>query len=148
MKVLGHSSGDFSLLDLLAKFFPDSSKATLRSWISEGRIYIDGILAKSAKHQVSQGQEIGLGDKVRLVENHIPIIYEDNAIIVINKPEGLLSVSTAFEKEETAHAYLKRKYYPRPIYVVRDADQETSGVMVFALSEQESRATKKKVRNA
>lgn len=144
MKVLGHSSEDCSLLDFLAKFFPDSSKSTLRSWISDGRVYIDGILAKSAKHQVSQGQEIALGDKVRLVENQIPIIYEDQAIIVIDKPEGLLSVSTAFEKAETAHASLKRKYYPRPIYVVHRLDQETSGVMVFALSEQSLEQLKKK----
>lgn len=144
MKILGSSSEDSGLLDLLAKFFPDSSKATLRSLISDGRIYIDKVAAKSAKHQVIKGQEIGLKDKVRMVENHIPIIYEDNAIIVINKPEGLLSVSTVFEKAETAHAYLKRKYYPRPIYVVHRLDQDTSGVMVFALTEQSLEKLKKK----
>lgn len=135
MRILGHSSEESSLLDLLEKFFPDSSKATLRTWISEGRVFVDEIRAKSAKNRVSKGQEISLGSKVRLVENHIPIIYEDQAIIVIDKPEGLLSVSTAFEKEQTVHAYLKRKYYPRSVYVVHRLDQETSGVMVFALNE-------------
>lgn len=144
MKILGLCTESTGLLDLLAKFFPDSSKATLRCLISDGRIYIDGDVAKSAKHQVAKGQKIGLRDKVRMVENHIPIIYEDNAIIVINKPEGLLSVSTVFEKAETAHAYLKRKYYPRPIYVVHRLDQDTSGVMVFALTEQSLELLKKK----
>lgn len=144
MKVIGQSPEDVSLLDLLAKLFPDSSKATLRTWISDGRIYIDGNLAKSAKQLVSKGQEIAFGDKVRLVDNHIPIIYEDNAIIVIDKPVGLLSVSTAFEKSETAHGYLKRKYYPRPIYVVHRLDQDTSGVMVFALTEQSLDQLKKR----
>lgn len=144
MKVLGHSSEDLILLDLLSNFFPDSSKATLRAWISDGRIYVDGISVKSAKYPVLKGQEVALGDKIRLVENHIPIIYSDNAIIVIDKPVGLLSVSTAFEKEETAHAYLKRKYYPRPVYVVHRLDQETSGVMVFALSEQSLNQLKKR----
>lgn len=144
MKILGLCAEDSGLLDLLAKFFPDSSKATLRALISDGRIYIAGVVAKSAKQQVNKGQEIGLKDKVRMVENQIPIVYEDNAIIVINKPEGLLSVSTVFEKAETAHALLKRKYFPRPIYVVHRLDQDTSGVMVFAFSEQSLEGLKKK----
>lgn len=144
MKVLGLSPEDCSVLDLLAKFFPDSSKATLRSWIGEGRVYIDEVQVKSAKHPVLKGQKVAMGEKTRLVDNHIPVLYEDRSIIVIDKPIGLLSVSTAFEKEETAHGYLKRKYYPRPVYVVHRLDQETSGVMVFALSEQSLEQLKKK----
>lgn len=144
MQVLGHSPEESILLNLLEKFFPDSSKSTLRAWISDGRVFIDGVRAKSAKCPVSKGQEISLRTKVRMVENHIPILYEDSAIIVIDKPEGLLSVSTVFEKSETAHAYLKRKYYPRSVYVVHRLDQETSGVMIFALSEVSLERLKKK----
>lgn len=129
------SPGDLELLDALMLLFPDSSKTTLRSWVKEGRVFVDAASIKSAKFVVAKGQEISVGQKARLVENQFPIIYSDNAIVVIDKPEGLLSVSTAFEKSETAFAYLKRKYYPRQVHVVHRLDQETSGVMIFAFSE-------------
>jgi len=44
-------------------------------------------------------------------------------------------VATAFEKGETAHALLRKKYHPRTVHVVHRLDQDTSGVMLFALSE-------------
>lgn len=127
--------GDLELLNALASLFPDSSKSTLRSWISSGRIFVDQAQVKNAKSMVFKDQIISIGQKARLVENHFPILYSDQFLVVIDKPEGLLSVSTAFEKSETAFAYLKRKYHPRPVYVVHRLDQETSGVMVFALTE-------------
>lgn len=129
-------STETDLLEFLTTLFPDSSKSTLRSWIGDGRVIVDGSPVKSAKQVVKKGQMLSIVQKLRSVDDKIPIIYSDSALIVIDKPVGLLSVSTAFEKEKTAHGYLKRKYYPRPVYVVHRLDQETSGVMVFALKEQ------------
>ncbi len=125
---------DLPILEALALFFPESSKTNLRSWIKEGRISVDGMAIKSTTHLVSKGQRIALGTKPYIVEGLVPILYEDKHFVVIDKPVGLLSVSTAFEKTETAFGYLKRKYYPRPVYVVHRLDQDTSGVMLFALS--------------
>ncbi len=126
---------NLELINALTILFPDSTKTTLRSWVTLNRVFIDGILAKSLKCKVIKGQIITIGTKARLVENVLPIMYSDDHLVVIDKPEGLLSVSTAFEKNETAFAYLKRKYYPKTVYVVHRLDQETSGVMLFALSE-------------
>lgn len=126
---------DLELLNALVSLFPDSSKSTLRSWVSAGRVSVDQVQVKNAKSIVFKDQIISIGQKARLVENHFPILYSDPFLVVIDKPEGLLSVSTAFEKSETAFAYLKRKYHPKPVYVVHRLDQETSGVMVFALTE-------------
>ena len=125
---------DLPILEALALLFPESSKTSLRSWIKEGRISVDGMAIKSNTYQVSKGQRIALGAKPYIVEGLVPILYEDKHFIVIDKPIGLLSVSTAFEKTETAFGYLKRKYYPRPVHVVHRLDQDTSGVMLFALS--------------
>lgn len=127
---------NLELLEALVLLFPDSSKTTLRSWITMGRVFVDGCVAKLPKLKISKGQGISIASKPRLVENTFPILYSDNSLVVIDKPEGLLSVSTAFEKSETAFAYLKRKYYPRTVHVVHRLDQETSGVMLFALSEE------------
>lgn len=130
------SQNDSPLLDCLAVLAPDSSKSTLRSWIKEGRVTIDGSTAKRPDDQVLKGQTVALGQKAHFAEGKVRILYEDRHLVAIEKPEGLLSVSTAFDKSDNAFSLLKRHYHPRKVYVVHRLDQDTSGVMVFALSEE------------
>lgn len=127
---------DLTLLDAVALLSPQSSKTTLRSWIKEGRIKVDEVTVKLANAPVLKGQTVTLGKKQKLIPGDIEILYEDRDLVIINKPVGLLSVATAFEKEETAHSLLKDYYRPRHPYVVHRLDQETSGVMIFAMSEE------------
>jgi 23S rRNA pseudouridine1911/1915/1917 synthase len=65
------------------------------------------------------------------------IIYEDNDIIVIDKPAGMLSVSTDRGDMNTAYRlvndYMSSKR--ARIFIVHRLDRETSGVMLFAKSE-------------
>lgn len=125
-----------ALIDILAAMAPDSSKTTLRSWIKEKRVLVDGVIAKRADATIFPGQTVKVGAKVQLIGNQLPIIYEDAHLIAIDKPAGLLSVATAFEKGETAHAILKKHFHPRKVMVVHRLDQDTSGVMLFALSDE------------
>lgn len=134
---------DLPILDALGILSPGSSKTTLRSWIKEGRIQIDGTPAKVTDKIIHKGQTITLGPKPRFLESGVRILYEDNHLVVIDKPEGLLSVSTAFEKGETAHAFLKKKFRPNYVHVVHRLDQDTSGVMLFALTAEARDALKK-----
>ncbi|MBN1905599.1 MAG: RNA pseudouridine synthase [Deltaproteobacteria bacterium] len=75
----------------------------------------------------------------------ISIIFEDRDIIVINKPVGLLTIGTDREKTKTAHFLLNdyvRKGNSKSsnrVYVVHRLDRETSGILVFAKSEQAKR---------
>lgn len=126
---------DAPLLDVLIKMAPQSSKTTLRSWLKEGRVHIDGISVKIGSTPVFSGQQVSVEPKPQLIANKIRVIYEDNDLIAIEKPTGMLSVSTAFETGDTVFALLKAKFRPRPVYVVHRLDQDTSGVMLFALSE-------------
>ena len=82
----------------------------------------------------------------------LEIIYEDAHIILVNKPEGILSVSTSRGREEvTAHSILcdymqnsfqrgssreRRGNRGGRIFIVHRLDRETSGLMVFAKSEE------------
>lgn len=134
---------DLPLLDALTHFFPKCSKTTLRSWIKEGRVSIDQTIAKTANDTVLKDQDIFIGQKRKYIGDRIPILYEDGDFVVIDKPSGLLSVSTAFEKGDTAHALLKAYYHPRKIYVVHRLDQDTSGVMLFAFGERSGEKLKK-----
>ena len=64
------------------------------------------------------------------------IIYEDDAVIVVNKREGLLSVSTAKVRERTAFHilsdYLKKSDPRNKLFVLHRLDRDTSGLMMFA----------------
>lgn len=124
-----------TLIDRLSSQFPDSSKTTLRSWIKDGRVTVDGKVAKKASTEIHTDQKVALGARIRFVGNGVRLIYEDSNIVIIDKPTGLLSVSTAFEKKETAHAVLKDSFRPKKVFVVHRLDQDTSGVMAFALDE-------------
>lgn len=129
---------DDSVLNILALLAPESSKSTLRSWIKEGRVFINSVPATRSDQLVQKGQVVSLGTKNRYADEGktLKILYEDRHLVVIDKPGGLLSVATAFQKADTAHALIKAHYHPKKIYVIHRIDQDTSGVMLFGLSEE------------
>lgn len=75
----------------------------------------------------------------------IEIIYEDRDILVINKPAGLLTMASATEREKTAYHILTdyvRKGYSKShkrIFIVHRLDRETSGIVIFAKTEEAKR---------
>lgn len=76
------------------------------------------------------------------LERHgIRVLHMDDAIIVIDKPAGLLSMGSAREKEKTAHRILNDhlratvKSTRQQVFIVHRLDRETSGLMIFARSE-------------
>ncbi len=119
-----------TLLELLSSRLPDSSNNTLRELIKHRRILVDGELA-SGNLKIETSQDITILPKRRLIEG-VTALYADDHLIVVDKPEGLLSVATDFEDKRTLHAMLK-KAYPT-VWPVQRLDRETSGVMVFGLS--------------
>lgn len=129
---------EISLLEALAKLSPQSSKNTLRAWIKEGRVQVNNNIVKNPSTSVLKDQCVTVGQRKKMIRPGIPILFEDNDFVIVNKPIGLLSVATAFEKGETMHAILKEHYHPRKVFVVHRLDQDTSGVMVFALNQEAS----------
>lgn len=124
-----------SLLEILHEMAPDSSKNTLRSWLQAGRVTVAGQRADRANAQIIQGQEIQVGSKVTFIRGSLRIVHDDDQIVVLEKPEGLLSVATDTETRATVHAMLKRQFHNRRVYPVHRLDRETSGVMLFAYTE-------------
>jgi 23S rRNA pseudouridine1911/1915/1917 synthase len=126
-----------SLLDALAELFPDSSKTTLRQMLQTGRVRVNGDVEKNARCALDPGDVIDLGQKSVKVTlpPELTILHEDDAVIVVLKANGLLTVATERERDTTAHAYLnaylKEKGEER-IHIVHRLDRETSGVMIFA----------------
>jgi 23S rRNA pseudouridine1911/1915/1917 synthase len=68
--------------------------------------------------------------------DRIRVLFEDDAVIVVEKPAGLLTMATETEKERTVYAMLRaaanRKRPPEKIFIVHRLDREASGLLVFA----------------
>lgn len=123
------------VIELLKELSPDSSNNTLRSWIEKGRVLVAGKVVNRSSHPVLPGQEVAVGPRVQFARGDIKILFEDEHLVVLEKPEGLLSVATDFHDEYTAHTILKRRRHPGRVFPVHRLDRETSGVMIFAYTE-------------
>jgi len=74
-------------------------------------------------------------------DRDLPVVYEDDAVIVLNKPAGLLAVPLPLQRRNDARSvfedlkiYLSRRGRRRP-FVVHRIDRDTSGLVLFAKSE-------------
>lgn len=119
-----------NLLEVLGAKFPDSSNNFLRDLLKHRRVLVGGVLA-THNLKITLDQEVTVLPKRRLVEG-VTALYVDDHLVVVEKPEGLLSVATDFETKKTLHAMLKKSY--PTVWPVHRLDRETSGVMVFGLS--------------
>src|SRR5205085_5267240 len=125
------------LLEELRALYPDSSNTTLRQLLQNARVRVNGEAEKDAKRQLDAGDriEILLKSDERWMPEGISILHEDTDVVVILKANGLLTVATERERENTAQAYLNAYLGARReerIHVVHRLDRETSGVLVFA----------------
>ncbi len=126
-----------TLLDALQKLYPDSSKSALRSWIKNGRVTLDGLPVTIPAQKVGPKQKVALsGKKEPLSDEGINLLYHDPHIAVVEKPEGLLTVATHFTKVETLHQALKDRFPGKRVFPVHRLDQGTSGILLFALSDE------------
>jgi 23S rRNA pseudouridine1911/1915/1917 synthase len=68
--------------------------------------------------------------------DRIRILFEDESVIVVDKPAGLLTIATETEREKTLYAALRRRANEKKsterIFIVHRLDREASGLLVFA----------------
>jgi 23S rRNA pseudouridine1911/1915/1917 synthase len=125
------------LLDRLRYEYPDSSGRRLRAWLVAGRVRVGGQIVRDPRTLVSPADRITLGaPPPPALATPLRLVHEDDALIVIEKPPGLLTIGTERERERTAYrmvwAYLKGARPPRRPFIVHRLDRETSGLLVIA----------------
>ncbi len=125
-----------SLLDELARIFPESSRGTLRGWIELGRILVAGRLAAGPKQPIEAESIVELLPRKVALTDGLALLYEDDQIVVVDKPERLLSVDLDEGNERSVHSILKRRFNKIKIYPVHRIDRDTSGVLIFAYTEE------------
>jgi len=125
----------------LAKLFPEHSRSRLQGWLKEGLIRLDGAAA-DAKRKVLGGERITCAvlpaPTFTDAAENIPlrIVFEDDALIVIDKPAGLVvhpgnGNSSGTLMNALLHHAQELAGVPRA-GIVHRLDKETSGLMVVA----------------
>jgi 23S rRNA pseudouridine1911/1915/1917 synthase len=105
--------------------------------LSRGQILVDGRPVTRFDHALTAGQTVTVLAHIS-PRPALPfdILYEDDELIVIDKPAGLLSIAT--DREQTATAYRTLNDYvsgKKPgsrVHVVHRLDRDTSGILLFA----------------
>lgn len=128
------------LLPFLLACCHGKSRNNVKSLLSRGQIRVDGKRAKQYNTPLKPGQRV---DILASISNQIKlpfrIVYEDKHLIVIDKPAGMLSVSTGQESEITAihllTEYVRAEHTAGRVFVVHRLDRETSGLLLFAKNE-------------
>ncbi|MEX6314900.1 23S rRNA pseudouridine(1911/1915/1917) synthase RluD [Providencia manganoxydans] len=126
----------------LAELFPDYSRSRIKEWILDDRVQVNGKVINKPKEKVLGGEQI-LVDALIEEENRwepqdipLDVVYEDEDILVINKPRGLVVHPGAGNRDGTIlNALLYR--YPEIVDVPRAGivhrlDKDTTGLMVVA----------------
>ncbi|MHA7236617.1 RluA family pseudouridine synthase, partial [Burkholderia pseudomallei] len=126
----------------LAQLFPEFSRSRLQQWIESDRVRVSGAPAKIR-------QPVPLGATIELLPELLPeqlaftpepvplsIVYEDDTIVVVDKPAGLVVHPAAGNWSGTLlngllHRYADAAGLPRA-GIVHRLDKETSGLMVVA----------------
>lgn len=133
------------LLEYLIENVPEASRTTLKSYLSHRQILVNGKLATVFDYHLNKGDELQILDKGVEKQNpnsRMRIIFEDKYIIVIDKRNGLLTMSTGKEGEQTAYSQLMEHVRRHTgdkaarIFIVHRLDRETSGLLIFAKSEE------------
>ena len=124
------------LLDTLFILFKDLSKKKIKNYLKDGGVLVNGKVVTKYNMVVKKNDVIELSKTNKThKKSSLDIIYEDEYFFVINKPAGLLSISTTKEKEKTAYhlvrEFIKNRKKNDKIFVLHRLDKDTSGILVF-----------------
>lgn len=124
---------------LLAALAP-MNRTRVKEVLRSGRVEVNGVSVTRHDHPLNPG------DRVRLLRDPPPardprmagltVAYEDDAVVVLDKPSGLVTVATSpGDPTDSAFAKLNRAMEARHagrVFVVHRLDRGTSGLLMFA----------------
>jgi len=136
------------LLEHLSIMFENTSRRKIRKMLTDGRILVDGVVVHKAQLEVEVGQIVEMIGKSKAIQETPPprakkksarklkIIHEDDHLLIVSKPEGLLSVATDKMEPDTLHSrcinYVREEDSAAWCHIVHRLDRETSGIMILA----------------
>lgn len=127
-----------TLLPFLLSSVKGKSRNNVKSLLSRRLVAVDGVPLSRFDTPLLPGQRVAIlpASAPRADALPFPLLYEDEHLIVVNKPAKLLSVANDKEKTRTAYHmvtdYVKARRVDDRIFVIHRLDRDTSGVLMFA----------------
>ncbi|WP_430461680.1 23S rRNA pseudouridine(1911/1915/1917) synthase RluD [Thalassolituus sp. LLYu03] len=133
--------GNKRLDQVAAQLFPDFSRSRLQQWIKDGQLTVDGQIIR-ARDKLVGGETLTINAELepegewQAEDIDLDIVYEDDDILVINKPAGLVVHPAAGNYDGTLlngllHHCPQLENIPRA-GIVHRLDKDTTGLMVVA----------------
>lgn len=122
---------------LLTEIYKSYNRSTLQKFIELGFVTVDGTLAKKSNQKFERGVKIDLKipDEMKNADLVPKVIYEDDDVVVLDKPAGLLSMAKGeYCPENTLEQYG---------LLVHRLDRDTSGVVIMAKTPEVQKFLKK-----
>jgi 23S rRNA pseudouridine1911/1915/1917 synthase len=127
---------------IIAHLFPDFSRMRLKEWVLAGNVTVNGEIINKPRVKLIGGEAIAIEAEIEEAVDAQPqdiplnIVYEDESILVVNKPAGLVVHPGAGNSDGTLLNALLF-HYPNIVNVPRAGivhrlDKETTGLMVIA----------------
>jgi len=114
---------------------------SVKTMLSHRQILVNGAVTTFFATELKAGDVVEISSargNIELSHPKLKMLYEDDAIIVVEKKEGLLTVLTGVKEETTAFSilktYVQKSSKRNRIFVVHRLDRETSGILMFAKS--------------
>ena len=131
-------------MDFLIAKMGGMARSSVKQLLGQRRVKVGNAVQTRHDFMLKKGDVVtvssGRGNS-QLTHPKLRIVYEDDDLIVVNKQPGLLTVAaTPGSSETTAYsilrAYVKKQNARAGVYVVHRLDRETSGLLVFARSQE------------
>ncbi|MEO1940761.1 MAG: pseudouridine synthase, partial [Candidatus Thioglobus sp.] len=144
--IIPDESAGLRLDQALAQLFPDYSRGQLTKWIKSGDVSVDTNQLRP-RDSVSGGETIIITAQIEVVDDtwiaeaiQLDIIHEDDEVIILNKPAGMVVHPGAGNHDGTLvnallHHCPQLEAIPRA-GIVHRIDKDTSGLLVVAKTEQ------------
>lgn len=129
------------LMTFLLSKMGGMSRSSVKSLLAHRQVAVNEVIITQFNHMLKANDKIVVNSSrgnIELTHPKLRIIFEDAYLIIVEKKEGLLTVSTGDNDETTAFSILRnhvKKSSPNNrVYTVHRLDRETSGILMFAKS--------------
>lgn len=130
-----------TLFGFLLEQYPDSPKTRVKKILQSGNVLVNNIPVTLHSHKLNSGDSVEIlksGVKTSKEEAPFPVLYEDQQLIVIDKPAGIStsSVDGSRNVRDELSAFLRDNSKGKQrAWVIHRLDKEVSGIVMFAKSE-------------
>ncbi len=130
----------------LRALYPTAKNQTLKQMVADGRITVNRVRAKKLSQPVGEGDDVRVNERPSRPKRPskaslapLKLVHEDEDVLVIDKPAGLLTSTGPREKRPTALAVVREYVFatsPKArLGLIHRLDRDAGGLLVFSKSD-------------